>query len=211
MPVKIEATGLRRGQKQLLDAIREIQAKFGPRVLTTRVVKAAVDDYVVLDVEPALQRNLAGDLLKRRTGSLASRTRVTSPTVKGSEVSFEIQTNNIPYGLIHEVGGTIVPRTAKALTIPLPDALTPAGVLRKTAAEYRQNPSPFDGTFAAKGVIFGKRPNSDAIVPLFAFAKKVEIPARHWASSAIDDTVDSLIARIEAALDRHLAGRGPTA
>lgn len=204
MPIEVDVTTLRKGEGRLIDEIKRIQQQFGPRVFTTRVAKEALDDYILLDVDPALQRNLAGGILNRRTGQLASRTRVTQATVKGTEVSFAIETNNVAYGLIHEVGGTIVPRTKKFLTIPLPAALTSAGVLRKTAAEFIQNPSPFAGTFAAKGVIFGKSQTGDAIVPLFALAKKVEIPARRWASSAIDDTIDSLIARIAKAIDRQI-------
>lgn len=209
MPLKIDVTGssIRGGDKKLLDEIREIQRRFGSRALTTRAAKEAIDDYALLDVEPAVQRNLAGGILERRTGQLAARTRVTRPKVTARQVSFAIETNNIPYGLIHEVGGTIRPRQKKALTIPLPAALTPAGVVRKTAGELLDNPSPFESTFAAKGVIFGKRPN-DSIEPLFALAQKVEIPARKWASSAIDDTISQLIRRLDEALTRQIQQSG---
>lgn len=206
MPLTIEASGFARGKKAILDEIKKIRAGLALDKFN-EIARRAMDEYALLDLDPALQRNLAGGILNRRTGQLASRTRVTKATINGRNVSMTIETNGIPYALIHETGGTIRPKSAKALTIPLPAALTPAGVLRKTARELQQNPSPFDSTFAAKGVIFGKNRGIDKITPLFVFKDKVEIPERRWASRAVDDTLNKLLARLSKGVDTTLRGK----
>ncbi len=206
MPITIDVSDFRKGRKKLADVIAEIRRSISPAKFQ-RAVVPAMNDYGLLDLDPKVQQNLAGTILNRRTGNLAARTRVTQATVTGQKVSISIQTNGIPYGLIHETGGTIVPKTKQFLTIPLPGALTPSGVLRKSAGELQDNPSPFDTTFIHDGTIIGDR--NGRLTPLFILRKKVEIPARRWASSAVDDTINLLLKRVQDAVDIELRGRGP--
>lgn len=204
MPLTVDASDFKKGRKAIRDAVREIRGDLSPQRFS-RAVVPAMNDYGLLDLDPRVQQNLAGTILNRRTGNLAARTRVTQATVTGRQVSITIQTNGVPYGLIHETGGTIVPKEKQFLTIPLPGALTPSGVLRKSAGELQQNPSPFDTTFIHDGTIIGER--NDALTPLFILRKKVEIPARRWASSAVDDTINLLLKRVQDSVDDVLRGR----
>ncbi len=203
MPLTVDASGFRIGRKKLLDEIRRIRA--GLRLDRFRQAAArALDDYALLDLDPAVQQNLAGKVLKRRTGQLATRTRVTKATITGREVSIAIETNGVPYALIHETGGTIKPKSKQFLTIPLPGALTGAGVLRKSAGELQQNPSPFDSTFIHEGTIIGER--NERLTPLFILRKSVDIPARKWASSAVDSTITKFLKRLTDSVDVTLRG-----
>ena len=204
MPLTIDVTQTRIGRKKIAAAIKEIRASLSLERFN-RALVPALDDYALLDLDPRVQQNLAGTILNRRTGNLAARTRVTKATVTGRQVSISIQTNGIPYGLIHETGGTIRPKTKQFLTIPLPGALTPSGVLRKSAGELQQNPSPFDTTFIHDGTIIGDR--NGRLTPLFILRKTVEIPARRWASNAVDVTINSLVSRIQKRVDDVLRGR----
>lgn len=203
MPLTVDVSGFTTGKKKILDEVKRIRA--GLRLdRFQRAAAQAMDDYALLDLDPRVQQNLAGTILNRRTGNLAARTRVTKATITGRQVSINIETNGIPYGLIHETGGTIVPKSKQFLTIPLPGALTPSGVLRKSAGELQQNPSPFDTTFIHDGTIIGER--NDALTPLFILRKKVEIPARRWASSAVDSTINSFLKRLQTRIDAGLRG-----
>lgn len=204
MPLTVDVADFRVGRKRLDAAIQEIRGSLS-LARFNRALVPALDDYALLDLDPRVQENLAGTILNRRTGNLAARTRVTKATVTGTQARISIQTNGIPYGLIHETGGTIVPKTKQFLTIPLPGALTPSGVLRKSAGELQQNPSPFDTTFIHDGTIIGER--NDRLTPLFILRKKVEIPARRWASSAVDSTINSLLKRLQVRVDDLLRGR----
>lgn len=204
MPLTVDATGFRKGKKTIAQVIKEIRDGLKLERFNQALVPA-MDDYALLDLDPRIQQNLAGTILNRRTGNLAARTRVTKATVTGRKVSITIQTNGVPYGLIHETGGTIRPKTKQFLTIPLPGALTPSGVLRKSAGELQQNPSPFDTTFIHDGTIIGER--NDALTPLFILRKSVEIPARRWASGAVDSTINQLLKRIQVRVDDVLRGR----
>jgi len=97
----------------------------------------------------------------------------------------------------HEKGATITPKRARYLKVPLPGALTPAGVI-KAAALSRA------GTFIIKGVIMSK-----AGVPLFALKKSVRLPprlgfVRFWREDQALDRLrrDILQRRLEAAIKR---------
>jgi len=85
------------------------------------------------------------------------------------------QIGGVHYLRIQEFGGTIVPKTAKYLTVPLPAALDGAGVpIHKSARDW-------DNTFVARSkagnlLIFQKRGKD--VVPLYVLVKSVTIPPR---------------------------------
>jgi hypothetical protein len=83
--------------------------------------------------------------------------------------------STLPYARIQEYGGTIYPKHAKFLAIPLTAALDSRGV------PLRQGPRFWQNTFVAKSkagnlLIFQRRGKD--IIPLYVLKDKVTIPAR---------------------------------
>jgi hypothetical protein len=84
----------------------------------------------------------------------------------------------VSYARIQELGGIVVPRRGKALAIPLPAALTPAGVLKgeyARAGGLRAIPN----TFAAHGKLFQVQPDG-RLKALFVFKRSVRIRGKHY-------------------------------
>jgi phage gpG-like protein len=130
-----------------------------------------------------------GDPLKRRTGQMARSLAWTSIRREGGGFSFVLK-SPLKYPAIHEFGGVIRPVTKQWLTIPLKDAMTPAGVTRKAAPEW---PDSFIARSRRTGkLILFQRKGEDKVIPLFVLVRQVEIPARHWLSGAIDATSETL-------------------
>ena len=147
---------------------------------------------------------LSGQLLKVRTGNLRRATFSRVEDTRGSvSAVLGIDSRKAPYGRIHEKGGTIRPKRARHLTIPLPAALTGVGVARFTARQVITNPGSFGytGTFVAKNVIFGKR-GSDAIEPLFALKSQVTIKPVGYLAHTVDDKRRWIHAELQAAVNR---------
>lgn len=91
-----------------------------------------------------------------------------------------IFSSGLPYIRVQEFGGAIRPTRRQFLTIPLPPALTPAGVLKGGARlvqrgrrweTARGNP-----TFIRKRVIFEK--DGDSIIPLYVLKTEVRLEPR---------------------------------
>ena len=80
----------------------------------------------------------------------------------------------VPYAEAQERGGTIHAVRAKYLTIPLPAALTPAGVLRKRARLWEN--TFFKKSKAGNLILFQKQ--SGKIIPLFLLKKSVTLKGR---------------------------------
>lgn len=222
LTIRIEVKGRQKAARDIREVIAEVETRFGPRVLESNVFRKALDLWGLGVLDAKVQDNLAGDKLKRRTGQLATRTKVVTGLTasKGKGIAVEIQSRDVPYASIQESGGTIRAKN-KLLTVPLPAALTNAGVLRKTAAEFRKDPGPFGRT----GIIKSKKGNllvvgfprgpsrvrgaRNAFTPLFVLKKSVEIPASEWASSATDEALPELPAVIRQAFDQEFR-RGST-
>lgn len=165
----------------------------GPKLLK------ALKHWATYSLEPEIQKNLAGKVLHRRTGHLAARVAVPVMYFKPHGVVATIQTRDVPYALIHEYGGDITPVHAKALTVPLEAALTPAGVLRKTAREW--DDTWLHVTDEGKALICHTAPSGD-VEPLFILKRKVTIKASHWASKAITASLPELDAEIQTLIDK---------
>ncbi len=78
---------------------------------------------------------------------------------------------NVTYARIHHEGGTIVPKKAKYLAIPL----TPAAKVK--------SPLEWEDTYIAKGIIFrklGKDQDENKDEALYKLQKSVKIPARPY-------------------------------
>lgn len=113
--------------------------------------------------------------LYRRTGSLAralTHRSVRSDDLEKVEVRIGwIDQHSAMIATVHERGATIRPRRSKYLTIPLPAALTSAGVPKQASARDWPN------TFVRKAIIFQKLAGGQ-IQPLYVLKKQVRIPPR---------------------------------
>ncbi|MCK4624567.1 MAG: hypothetical protein KAV00_04595 [Phycisphaerae bacterium] len=97
------------------------------------------------------------------------------------------------YAAIHEHGGVIRPKNAKALAIPLPAARGPGGKPRfpggpREAARKHPNMFMLKQKGKAPLLCYAKRVRGKAggrvseLVPLFVLKKSVKVPAKHWLS-----------------------------
>jgi hypothetical protein len=160
-------------------------------------------DRVIKHVQAALLRNIAkGGLVGRRTGNLA-RAIMSLVTITGdAKILGEIwpDLDKAPYGDIQETGGTIVPKSARALTIPLDAMLTGNGVARGTAKQVFADPEAYGflRVFIPKGkaVIMGLRDDHHPI-PLFALAQSVTIPATHYLSNTLEQEMGWIQSALE--------------
>jgi len=100
---------------------------------------------------------------------------------------------NLEYAAIQEFGGTIVPRKAKFLAIPLTDE----------ARQYtgpRQFPRPLKPRIkGGKGVLL-----DDAGIAQFALVKRVTLRARPYLRPAFDENLDAAVAEVAAVLRMQL-------
>jgi len=164
-------------------------------------------------LEKQIQRNLRrpGMFLGRRTGALARNVdyyRLMMPVsggVGGVKLVVNVDSQKVPYAKIHEEGGTIRPKTKTYLTIPTKNAMTRAGVKRKSALDYEDDPK-YRGTFVMmkdgwRGPIIFGRPvqRNKKPVPLFLLRKEVKIDAKHWAEYALRRSLSTL----ERELSKH--------
>lgn len=119
-------------------------------------------------------RALSGPVLKRRTGNAAASVRPIPAEAEGNSVTGSVGSSARYLHFLFK-GGTIRPRTAKYLAIPIGNALTPAGVPRY--------PSPRDAgklifipRTRAGNTILARRKPGGGIDPLFVLKKQVTIP-----------------------------------
>jgi len=109
------------------------------------------------------------------------------------------------YARIHEYGGTITPKRARLLTVPLSAALTAAGVQRFTAREAADiyKGGTFWKTISAGGggipILFGKKTEkSRTITPLFVGLKRATIRPTRTIQRSVDETVPSIREELKA-------------
>ena len=146
-----------------------------------------------------VKNKLRGNPLHSRTAGAAgmagnisyNATRPEAVRVINDEVIGEVK-NSTPYANIHEHGGTITPKRAKYLTIPLSGNLTERGVMRVPPK------SVVNAFFATskKGnlIMFGESPLAGGeIVPMFVLKDKVVIPARPYMEPAAQEKRSEII------------------
>ncbi|MDD5486112.1 MAG: phage virion morphogenesis protein [Dehalococcoidales bacterium] len=139
-----------------------------------------------------VQRNkLSGQVLKRRTGRLASSM---GYKVEESGDSFSGRVGSpVEYAAIHETGGTIRATRTRYLTIPMPAALTPAGVVRKPARRWLNT---FVRTVKGNKYIFSKE--GGRAVPIFLLKQTVKIPKRPYIAPSVAEVKDKIIEMVGA-------------
>ncbi len=152
-----------------------------------------------LYIESMLKLSVSGFILNVRTGRLRSSI---GSLVEGGEDSLKAtigsgvrQGKRVPYADIHEIGGMIIPKRKRFLTIPLDAAKTAAGVTRFTARALMLGQTKYSGSFINKGIIFGtlNKGKSKRVVPLFVLKTSVNIPARYYMSKTLEATQGSIV------------------
>lgn len=157
----------------------------------------------------AQEKITTGGILTPRTGQLRRslfRRLEVAPDGEGLLVRVGFDLAIAVYGMIQEFGGTITPKTAQYLMIPVGMSLTGNGVARWTAKEMIGNPFQFgfSGTFMnkARTMMFGKLP--EQIVPLFAMKRSVTLPARAPLATSLMDNVETYYAYLQSLVDKAL-------
>lgn len=132
-------------------------------------------------------KNLRGPILKVRTAQLWRSIGFKTGT-EGAKSYVEVGSGVAgkkapPYARIHEKGGIIRPKKAKALTVPLPG-------IRGLAANY---PNAFIIKSKKGNVLLVEKKGKKGLRPLFVLKQSVKIPKRHWLSQSIREMKPDLI------------------
>jgi hypothetical protein len=137
-----------------------------------RAVVPAVNEALAVG-QTEVVRLISGPVLRRRTGNAAASVRPIPAQAQGDTVTGSVG-SNVRYLHFLYKGGTIRPRNAKYLAIPIGNALTPAGVSRYS--------SPRDAgklifiiSRAGNKLLVRKRVDGD-LDPLFVLKSQVTIP-----------------------------------
>lgn len=148
--------------------------------------------------------------LYRRTGSLA-RSLINQVTGREDIDNLQLRVGWIDpraaqIASVHEFGATIRPRTRKYLAIPLPAAMTNAGVVKAPPREW---PNSFV-TRTRGGDLLIATTEGGRLVPLFALKKEVKVPPRlqlidSWNSEQFRTT---RLTVLQAAIDKGLERAG---
>jgi phage gpG-like protein len=156
----------------------------------------------------ALRRASASDPLHARTGMLARAWGVFQQGPFGGEFGGEVSVlirNDNPYAAIHEFGGTIEPNKAKALAVPISGspAVTARGVSRSTASIREAYPDLFVLRLATNKAYLARKAGKTGgrLEILFSLQQKVNMPARHYASLAVERSTNQAVAEIKKALE----------
>lgn len=182
-------------KKEDIERIKRLLKELDPKTRGGAIEKGMLKAGA--DTMGELVNNVSNKILKRRTGALAQSIgfRLKNDddgvsVIVGS--GFAQGRERVVYANIHEEGGTIRPKTAKYLTIPLKAAQTPAGAPRFTA---RQAEGIYEGTFfrrsqAGNLILYGK--TGKTITPLFVLKDSVVIPARRYMSITADGVTNTV-------------------
>lgn len=148
---------------------RAQQAEKSFALIVTPIVNNALKE-----AEGNIKDLIGGPVLKVRSGVARESVHAIPAQVDAQGVSGQVGTN-VPYLYFQYTGGTIRPRNARNLAIPIGNALTPAGVPRY--ATPRQIPDLiFIPRTRAGNTILALRKPGGGIDPLFVLKKQVTIP-----------------------------------
>lgn len=148
-------------------------------------------DWMTTTLDQETQDQLRKPILGRRTGRLAQSTRWIPEFIEGESGLKEIRLglfSSVPYARIQNVGGVVSARSGSYLTVPLPAALTPVGVLRKRAREWK------DSFFIRSRLqnLLLVQSRGKQIVPLFVLKKSVTLKPTRWATRAVEEALKKL-------------------
>lgn len=140
MPLELNADKFLKAKQQVPNLLRK-SLKFGLQEIGDRFQFLMNRDQFSGKLTGKWRRNRSKKKLANRSGALR---RSQNFTVRGlSTDSLTLRATigdalTAPYARLQEKGGTIVPKRAKALTIPMPDNLTPSGQARFPRAKGMQ-------------------------------------------------------------------------
>ena len=182
------ATDLNRWAKKLDTASKREFPELLRKVLVAGSLRAAAE---------AKRRATGQGGPRVRSGRLRSSIR---SGVRGRGLESEMFVSaNTEYAATQEYGATIVPRSASWLTIPLPSALTGAGVARASAANFQD----LFWFQSASGQPFLARTRGDGEIELmFILRKQVVVPPRPYLRPAIKQAARELPEALHKALLR---------
>lgn len=187
-----------------------------------RQMKFAFRD-IAADIPAMVINQMAGFTPGQKSPSspIQSRTAKLAATVKGrrfgdkaDEMGAFIMAGSatVPYAAIQEFGGVVKPKKAKALTIPLPNILTPGGDVK---GDYRltRGLGGAGGGRSGKHMTAGGVPTfirGDAIMieqggkptPIYALKKRAVIPPRLRMGKTIEEQDEWIQNRIAEALEK---------
>jgi phage gpG-like protein len=117
----------------------------------------------------------------------------------------EVRGVTVKYARIHEFGGTITPKKAQYLAIPMAAAKTGTGVSRYESP--RQVPGLFVFKSKAGNLLLARREGKKGKLKLFFVLKKsVKIPARPYLGPAVNAIKPTVKDRLMAAVLKAVAG-----
>lgn len=168
--------------KELKDSIGATEKNF--LITVSKTAKKILLEDIVVDA----QENVVGKVLKARSGSLA-RAIYGKVTVKDKSVILELGADlkKAPYARIHEYGGVIVPKKAKALTIPL----------NGTMGFAREHSGLFIWKSPKSGKLFLAKSDGGNLKLMYLLAKKVTMPERPYLRPAMEKNKNKLINAIK--------------
>lgn len=213
-----------------IDALKRVLKAF-PSALNQEMRKAFTDHGNVF-IDTMITKRFrgysgpknTGTILQNRTGSLRrSFGKSVLGGTAGKPLTLLVYSQGVKYARLQEYGGTIRPKRAKNLTIPLDDALTGSGAPRYTSARDLLSRYPEDVFFftSKKGNTFlasygkpgGKRRKEEDVQLLYILKKQVEVPARlgfrdTWTSPALVQDRRARFTAAGEAASRRVGGGG---
>ena len=162
--------------KTLSDAAQRLQRMVNDDQLLKAIERVGLE--MGLHAED-LTKRLMSTRLKPRTGRLRASVR-NEVTRTGDRVEIRLLAGNVklPCMATHEYGATIRPRRGKYLRIPLPPALTGAGVDRRAGGSLRNDPN---FAFVPARNLKGRNPLLIHVrtgKPWYVLKRQVRIPPR---------------------------------
>ena len=207
----------KQAQKNLIPILTRLERLVGLGTLNKRIIEFF--DFESLKAAGFIAKNyLSGQLLKRRTASLARSVTGMSLLVGGlpaMKVGI-FRGPALKYASIQEHGGVITPVRAKALAIPQEAALTPAGVDRFGGPRgypgelkfipFRNSGVAVGGLFKANSVESSKGFDLNSAIMVYMLVKQVTIKATHWLSRGFADYLPLLASNLGEYLRDLLVG-----
>jgi len=191
------------GFQEVLDALRRMRQALpsGLKALALRMVRK---------VQVKALENINNNILKIRTGGLfrfvSAQRVVTGEGWASWGLPSNAESEGKPYsaiGRIQDTGGIIRPVNAKALTIPLPAALSASG-----ANLYGPRSGHWGKLFSAKGMLWQDRGKGKDPVALFVFKQSVRIREKKWFRTPAEEAAASTPEEIGRTMRVVLKGEG---
>ncbi len=166
---------------------------------------------VFIQIGNVLQRSVTRRSGARARSWLPKPSKETEFTVTSEKLKARgVFGSNLVYDLQRRFGGPIRPKNAKWLAIPLPPALTPAGVARK------KSPREYDFLVPIKtkagNLLLARPEEDDTITPFYVLKREVHQEGNDDVEAAVDKVrrdVPAIMDRpLQAHIDAHLRRAG---